>query len=104
MRSLRLVTRESVRLSRNRDDTLLALLARKRATLHELARATSIPAPRVRAVLYGDLPDYSVERALIPLGVVRSVRTRFGVQFELTQRGTFESCAIRDARGAGRLL
>jgi hypothetical protein len=104
MSSLRLCTRESVRFSRNRDDAILALHEKGRMTVEELARACAIPTTRARAVLYGDPPDYALEYALVRIEIVREVRTRFGPEIELTEKGASEALILAEARAARRRL
>ena len=104
MQALRLATSESVRISRNRDDVIAALATHGRMTLQEISRATGLRSFRVRAVLHGDMPDDSADRALVPLDIVRSVRSRFGVEYELTSRGVSEASVLAEAVALGRVL
>jgi predicted transcriptional regulator with HTH domain len=104
MHALRDATRVSLRHSRNREDCLLAYLARGRLAPPDVARETGLREARVLAALHGAMPDYAGERALVPLGLVRPVLTRFGVEHELTGRGLEEARAVAALRAANRAV
>ena len=97
-------TRTSVRRSRLRRESIRILHARPSATLQELAHALGASPSRASAILVGGLPDFRAEHGLVSLGIVREVRSRVGIEFELTEIGRAEAEILATAAEAGRLL
>lgn len=79
---------------------MLELDVRKIAYLGQLERATGIRVDRIRAALHGRLPEFSLEGSPIALGLVREVRTRRGVAFEITPWGEGVATLLRKDRAA----
>jgi predicted transcriptional regulator with HTH domain len=91
-------TRRSVRRSRKRDDAILFLLAQPRFTFQELQRHLGMEPSRVYGVLFGGTEEFTLDLALLPLGLVRQVRTYVGVEFEATEHGLRQARALARAR------
>jgi hypothetical protein len=70
-----------------RDDAILFTLSRPRFTFEELQRHLGMERGRVYGVLFGGTEEFAVDLALVPLQIVRQVRSYVGVEFEVTEHG-----------------
>ena len=73
--------------SRVRVGLLLELETRQIAYIGQLERALGVRSDLLKAALHGRPPAYSVEGALIVLGLVREIRTRRGTAYAITSLG-----------------
>ena len=104
MNPIRAESRTSTTRSRLRLRLLLTLSSLGEGTLGQLSHATGIPPYRVKCILYGKLPAWSPERALIPCGLAREVATTHrGRKFEVTNEGRRLARSITSARAHGHM-
>lgn len=67
-------------------------------------RAVGVNHARLWGILVGDGDDWAFGLALVELGLVRVLRSRFGFEFQLTERGLVEAHTLAEARRSGRRL
>ena len=89
--------------SRLRLRLLLVLSSLGEASLAQLAHAAGIPPHRAKCILFGRLPGWSPERALVPCGLAREVPTPRGRKFEVTTEGRRLARSITAARARGHM-
>jgi predicted transcriptional regulator with HTH domain len=97
----------SLRRAPRRRQVLVMLSSLSEATPRALAQACGIDPQRLRWILYGHPPKYSVELAFVPLGLVEERRTRSGrAYYAITDKGRRKARQItaRSARKAAARL
>ena len=90
-------TKSFIRTAR-RERTLLLISSLGEAYLGQIARGVGLTAWTVRGLLLGRPPYYSVELALVPLGLVEEIATTRGRAFRITNKGRRKARSIMAAR------
>ena len=87
-------THRSMTRARNRERLLILLNSWGEAHANRLATALGVPCSRVKWMMRGHPPQYSVELALIPLGLAAEVPTSHGRVYRITPLGRRKARSI----------
>lgn len=91
-------TDESMRRARNRERVLLMLSSLGESNVTRLGRTCGIPPSRVKWIMHGHPPHYSVELSLAELGLATRVETKTGRVYAITDLGRRKARSITASR------